>query len=289
LNSKHQKIKFTVEIENNNLLSFLDIHVFKGRNNFITSVYRKDTFSGLGLSYFSFCPNIFKINSLKTLINRAYVICSSYDNFHKEISFLKSYFVSNGYSANLFYRYVRQFLDRKYSQFEHIVEDRETFYLSLPYFGTQSEKLKKDLDVILNKYFSHINFTIVLSNSFRIGSFFSFKDKLPCALRSKVIYKFCCSQCESTYVGSTIRTLGHRIAEHAGRSYRTNSVNTRPPQSSVRDHCSDCNIPVRAANFSILSQAKVNEIRILESLYIFKQKPNLNNTTSAFPLSIVNR
>ena len=65
LNSRHPNIKFTKEIELDNCLSFLDFNVSRKDSKFHTSVYCKSTFSGLGLSFFSFCSLRFKINAVK--------------------------------------------------------------------------------------------------------------------------------------------------------------------------------------------------------------------------------
>ena len=48
LNSQHSCIKFTIDIEDNNRLNFLDVDITKTENSFQTSVFRKSTFSGLG-------------------------------------------------------------------------------------------------------------------------------------------------------------------------------------------------------------------------------------------------
>ena len=68
LNSKHPNIKFTIEIENDNSLPFLDVRIDKTTNVFQTSIYRKSTFTGLGLNFHSFTPFIYKLNSIKTII-----------------------------------------------------------------------------------------------------------------------------------------------------------------------------------------------------------------------------
>ena len=150
--------------------------------------------------------------------------------------------------------------------------------------------MKKDLARLLSHFLPTKCFRLVLSNPFRIGNFFNHKDKLPCALRSSVIYKFCCPQCGSSYVGSTMRTLGQRIAEHRGVSYRTNRILTQPSHSAIRDHAFTCDARVHPSNFNIIGSAfNLLELRILESLHIFKDKPSLNETSSAFPLSIVNK
>ena len=73
-------------------LSFLDILITRNENHVITSVYRKPTFTGLGMNFLSFSPKLFKINSMKTLINRAYNICSDYVSFYNELKFLYNFF-----------------------------------------------------------------------------------------------------------------------------------------------------------------------------------------------------
>ena len=81
LNTKHPNISFTSEIESNNRLNFLDISVCKVDNKFTTSVYRKETFTGLGLRYDSFVPSFYKTNLIKCLIYRAFRICSTENGF----------------------------------------------------------------------------------------------------------------------------------------------------------------------------------------------------------------
>ena len=74
INKQHLNLKFTVEIEQEGKLPFVDCILDKSDSSLITSVYRKPTFTGLGLHYFSFIPFQFKINSTTTLIRRAYHI-----------------------------------------------------------------------------------------------------------------------------------------------------------------------------------------------------------------------
>ena len=64
---------------------------------------------------------------------------------------------------------------------------------------------------------------------------------------------------------------------------------TAPPYSAIRLHCEQVHdVPVKNDNFSITdsTENKVS-LRILESLYIQKLKPELTDTNSAFSLNIV--
>ena len=45
-----------MEKEADNKLTFLDISIVRSNNKFSTCVYRKPTFTGLGLKYSSFVP-----------------------------------------------------------------------------------------------------------------------------------------------------------------------------------------------------------------------------------------
>jgi hypothetical protein len=290
LNGKHADIKFTMELENDKKLPFLDCLVSRDTNNFACSVYRKQTFTGLGLSFYSFCPFIFKYNSVKTLLSRAYRVCSNYASLHDEFLFLKNYFKCNGYASSFIDRQISNFLGKIYDppSIEFGPQMRR-IYLAFPFFGPQSEKLKCELEKLLYRYFNGVQFNIILVNNFRIGSFFHYKDKLPPACRSSLVYSYRCARCASQYVGMTARTLRTRVFEHAGSSCRTGTLLAHPPHSSVRQHAEQCNTRVALDNFTILSSTNFkNDLRILESLYIYKLKPSLNQTNSSYPLVLVN-
>lgn len=290
MNCQHQSINFTCEIENNSCISFLDSLIHRNSKQFECSVYRKNSFSGLGTSFYSFCHFRFKINSIKTLLARAYGVCSNYSFLHKEFEFLVQFFRSNGYCSSFVKRQINLFLNRKYSTDQPVVSNNKLLYVSMPYFGPQSVNLEKDLSKLLHKYFINIDFKIVLTNSFRIGSFFNYKDKLPTSMLNSVIYDFGCEQCSSHYVGMTTRNFFMRLAEHAGRSFRTNIPLSTPPHSAIRDHTSNCNSPISINQFKIIdSCSNPIDLRILESLHIFTRKPVLNNSLSSYPLAIVNR
>ena len=117
--------------------------------------------------------------------------------------------------------------------------------------------------------------------------FFRYKDLLPKDCYSSVVYKFFCASCGASYVGSTFRNLHSRIQQHLGKSVRTGKFLAKPDTSPIRDHSLSCDTLVRTKDFSILGKANGLDLRILESLHIFREKPSLNNMTSSFPLQTV--
>ena len=125
----------------------------------------------------------------------------------------------------------------------------------------------------------------MFKNSFTIGSFFKCKDKVPDSMCSDIIYKYDCSSCNARYIGSSIRTLHQRMSEHRGVSFRTGRFISNPSHSEIRNHVLSADHVLKIENFSILDTARDrNDLRILESLYIFKLKPNLNSYASSEPL-----
>ena len=116
LNSQQSNIKFTMEKEADNKLTFLDVSIVRSNNKFSTCVYRKPTFTGLGLKYSSFVPCSFKHNLIGCLVDRCYKICSSYSYFHLELQKLRKYFSGNNFPQFLFDKSVSNYLDKIYDK-----------------------------------------------------------------------------------------------------------------------------------------------------------------------------
>ena len=95
MSSKHQHINFTVEQENVGSLSFLGVKICRKNGKFVTSVYRKPTFSGVFTNYESFIPTCQKRELLYTLLHRSFSICCDLKTFHFKIDHLKTIFIKN--------------------------------------------------------------------------------------------------------------------------------------------------------------------------------------------------
>ena len=285
LNNKHPKIKFTLEKENNNQLSFLDI-LISNADRFKTSIFRKSTFTGLGTSFLSICSNKFKINAIRTLVHRAYHLSSGYDLFHSELSFLKTFFHNNGYPTHIFDEVCKKFLDRIYSNKPQIpTVPKEKFYFVLPYYSPRSQSIVNELVTSLSKIYPQLSFQSVLKNTHTVASYFSFKDRLPSAVCANVIYKFSCRSCQASYIGSTQQKFRTRIYQHLGRSHRTNNPLTTRMHSEPRLHAENNDHHISEKDFSIIAVSTSN-LQMLETMHISAKKPSLNSKTVAASLHI---
>ena len=83
-------MSFTYESENENALPFLDVLVIRENNKFVTSLYRKPTFSGLYTNFNSFLPETYKKGLISTLVYRGFTLCSDWEKFQSELLILKS-------------------------------------------------------------------------------------------------------------------------------------------------------------------------------------------------------
>lgn len=108
-------LNFTYEIENNKCISFLDVNVKKGDNKLETSVNVKKTHSGDCINFRSIAPERYKIGVIKTMINRAYLICSTYQSLHQELERLQQLFTNNKFPLDLVQKEINRYLEKKSS------------------------------------------------------------------------------------------------------------------------------------------------------------------------------
>ena len=70
MNSKHRNIKLTFETEDSNNFLFLDVKITRQTKRFVTSIFRKATFSVVFTNYDSFISDTYKIGLVHTLLFR---------------------------------------------------------------------------------------------------------------------------------------------------------------------------------------------------------------------------
>ena len=90
LNSFHSNIKFTAEIEKGTKIAFLDILLIRYKDLINTTVYGKKTNTDLYINWKSFSPNNWKWGTLKTLVLRAYHICSTEKYLKVELNHIET-------------------------------------------------------------------------------------------------------------------------------------------------------------------------------------------------------
>ena len=100
LNRLYSSLSFTMEEESNGQLPFLDVLVKRGDSSFLTSIYRKPTFTGLYLNWNYFAPKSRKLNLIRCLSYRALNICSEC-KIDNELRAIRDIFRDNGYPEDV--------------------------------------------------------------------------------------------------------------------------------------------------------------------------------------------
>ena len=294
MNSRHVNIHFTFETEVQDRLAFLDVLVSREASRLVTSLYRKPTFSGLYTNYNSFISDKYKTGLIYCLLFRIFTLTVDWTKFHEEVKFLSDTFCKNQYPQHFFDRCINIFLNRKLNPDTSEKIEKQKLIVSLPFMGKYSIDLKKKLSALASTYLkSQFKITVVWSSPRTLRSYFSFKDRLPMHLRSKILYRFTCDGCNSIYIGKSKRHFLIRAFEHLGLSYRTGKNLTYNPKyannTTVLDHINQsnsCNGTVDS--FEIIGGAKNDFfLKIKESLLIKKIKPTLLNKNSySVPLKL---
>lgn len=256
------------------------------------SIFRKLTFTGLGMNFHSHTSYNYKLNNIRTLLYRAYTLCDTWINMDREIKFLINYFRTNAYPDNIIYKTINNFMTSKCTnpnEPRKLSVSKLILYQKIPFINNLCTLFfKREMSKMMSNFYPHIDFRPVFFNPFTIGTTLSHKERLPECLRSGICYNFVCSACGATYVGSSLKCLRTRADQHFGRSSRTGNLLGRPFQSKVRDHVFSCDSSFLIDNFKILGSYN-NDIllRIAESIEIKFRKPNINGSDSSFPLVLL--
>ena len=80
------------------MISFLDVLIMTKNNTIETTVSCKQTHNGIYLHWESFTPEVWKCDTLKTLLFRVHTICTNKELLGKEVKHLKHVFITiNGF------------------------------------------------------------------------------------------------------------------------------------------------------------------------------------------------
>ena len=318
LNNLHPALKFTRELENNGVLPFLDVKTRREEDKFVTTIYRKPTFTGLYIPFDSFTPFRYKRNLMNNLCDRAIRICSP-SELDEEIGYLKETFLKNGYPSSVVRKYVTPHYSKPEKSFG---PEKRGVALRVPFLGPTSAKFEREIRKCVESVYmaSRVIFIYSTRRALTVK-----KDVLPIPQMSSVIYSFTCRQCESRYIGRTLQHLSTRVRQHVPLSLlhadqrslrprrgrppkkprtvpkRVDTVSTEsssefpqldPAQyeSSVAKHLAAnpiCRAAYSDTDFSLIARGRsLSHLQVLEALFIRKVSPSLCIQTKAKTLKL---
>lgn len=280
LNSFHPRIQFTVELEANNRLPYLDMMILRNNHNKIeTDWYQKSICSSRVLNFHSHHPLAQKLNTANNLVNR--VLSLSSKKYHKKNqNIVKGILELNNYPAELVEGMLRSQVFKINNQINtknstvpyETKTENITLYKSMTYSKGLSEKIEK----IIRTYTTHTK--LAFTNRKTIGNLFTkLKDRTPSMKKTNVIYKIPClgnedlgESCEYSYVGQTKQYLDNRLKNHKYDLKKT--PNPLIPRTALTDHFHTSNHYPNFSAVKILgTQPHFSKRLTLEALHIYSE------------------
>ena len=160
LNSLHPSLRFTFEKKCYRTLPFPDVLVERNDHEFVTSIYRKPTFTGQYIRWNSFCPMKRKTNLISTLVHRALVIRSK-STLQNELSNIRSILINNGYPEVV----ISTVITKKINQFHRPTQlgpKKCPVYLLLPWLGNVSMRSEMQIKTAVKSCYFAVEPCIVL-------------------------------------------------------------------------------------------------------------------------------
>ncbi|XP_067613260.1 uncharacterized protein [Eurosta solidaginis] len=213
-------IEFTFEKEQQNMLPFLDMVIFRNAQNgtFNTDWYRKPVSSGRILNYRSIHPLTQKISTAKGLINR--VLNLSDEKYHnKNKLIIKGILKANDYPPKL--------VSRLINHYKISINNKNTDPILT---STNAQQQLAEIKTMTISYFPYItkcitnkfkeftaNVRFAYKNKNNVGKMYNkIKDKIPTNKEKNVVYKIDCIDCQrrKSYIGTTSQHLYKRLNQH---------------------------------------------------------------------------
>lgn len=274
-NSFHHKLQFTIEIENDQKLPFLDTLVIrKDDNTIITDWYQKPTFSERFLNFYSQHPFAQKINIINNLKTRAMALSHTVF-WEKNLLLIRSFLLKNNYPSSLVDKILKNNSQPLVTEPEQTLPPKKMYH-KIPYV----QYLSNSLSVILKE---KNNFEIAkkAENTVKKNFFSTIKTKTPPMSKSGIIYEIPCNECHKTYIGQSGRYLKTRVKEHERDCINViNPLKKKNNLTALAEHCEKTGHLFNFNNVKVIGQQTNLKKRLLEEMINIKTHKNCLNKRS---------
>ena len=237
-----------------------------------TKVYRKNTNTDIYINWKSFAPNNWEWGTLKTLVTRAFDICSTDEYLKEELEHIRKVFhYRNNYPLWVINKVIDD-AEKFPSANENDSSNNEKIHrLMLPYQGDKGSNLLKSMKRYVSQLLpEHTKLEITFKGK-KLNSCFSIKDKTKFEHHDLVYYLKCTEpSCRDNYEGETGHGIIERLKDDSGRDHASHMV-----EHNIESSRTDGN----TANIKIIDMNLGNNKRkwkIAESFWIKDLRPTLN-------------
>ena len=198
-------------------------------------MYRKSTNNDIYLNWGSFAPITWKGGTLKTLFNRAYIVCSTDYNLRKELDHIRHVFQKYNNHPRWIIKQVGKKVkdqsihsnaDRASTVANELPTNSNSYTLLLLYTGQKCEHLRRSLRKDMHRTLpenvqARICYTGKLGNKFNNS-----KDPVKKSHQHDIACYAICPEpvCVDDYIGETGRRQNERVIDHNGRNKKVTSL-----------------------------------------------------------------
>lgn len=206
-NNYHPMLKFTIEEEKDKTINFLDMTLKRDdHGNIWTKWYRKEVSSGRYLHFKSHNPITHKRNIASALTDRA-VHFTKPEERPQSIQTVRNLLSENGYPEKFVNEVIKNRVNRFYNGKDGIPNNKPLKYIPTPYIPGLSERI--------NKTMRQYNMALGCKTNNNVGNLYTrTKYPIPKNMKSKVVYRVDCKDCDGKYPGQTKQRIGQRMGGH---------------------------------------------------------------------------
>ena len=276
-------LSFTLELEINRKLPFLDTIITRSHLEYVSDVFVKKTSTGECINYSSIAPDRYKTGVIKNLLNRAVKTCSGRTSLGIEIARIKQLLCNNNFPMKVIETECSKFMQKHidHSTAEPQAAATPSTPISLFFRNQMTSQYKQDesnLKKIINSHVTPaagktVNLHIYYKNR-KIQQLFVKNNPHKNVDESHVVYQYTCPQEEcqpsKSYIGYTTNPLKKRMTTHAQNgsiiSHQIESHQRRAPTSELME-----------STKVIFRSPETFDLKVAEALYIKTEGPVLNN------------
>jgi hypothetical protein len=209
----HPNIQYTIEMQTDNKLNYLDITIENNNGRFTFNIYRKPTTTDLIIPYNSCHPTEHKLAAIRYMTNRKNTYPISTEYKQNETQIINTILHNNGYTTEI--------LKHKKKKQKNTIPNETRKWSTFTYVGKETR--------VITRLFRNTNIHIAYKTNNTLQKHLQIKNIDPDKYNNSGIYEIKCNSCQLKYIGQTGRNFKTRYKEHI-QAIHTNKTTSRYAQ-----------------------------------------------------------
>ncbi|GAB0097312.1 uncharacterized protein DMENIID0001_129450 [Sergentomyia squamirostris] len=267
-NGFHDRIQFTVEVERDGGIPYLDTYISRNGRNLESRWYKKPSASDRMLSFYSKHPLQQKIGAAIGLIKRVKQLTTTPEVDVRQI--VNTKLRINGFPQGLINGLWHKYTQTRTADQGNTQQSTEgdLIYRSITYVPRLTDQIMR----ILKKEIPNLHLAYKSTNQVR-NLHTNMKDKIDPLLDSELVYSIPC-ECGRVYVGKTKQRLRDRVGQHRRSVNPKNIVIIKKEETALTTHSREHKHEFQFEDVGVLDRCTGNDgkLKFLESMHIYLTK-----------------